>query len=164
MKRSEEKWREVMTCDVSPVAMFCFGISALFCPNTAVRLWWLCRMADFYVSSGSCGTFTPYSQISAKEGARWTICYVSDFLLRRPLKPASISSVLTKCWMRLSSRGSLKFQRVLSHFPFIKCWTKKILREVVQVQVQYQILAFTKLCLVSWHFGTAQPNEAQGIP
>ena len=24
MKRSEEKWREVMTCDVSPVAMFYF--------------------------------------------------------------------------------------------------------------------------------------------
>ena len=58
VKRSEEKWREVMTCDVSPVAMFCFGFSALYCPNTAVRLWWLCRMADFYVSSGSCGTFT----------------------------------------------------------------------------------------------------------
>ena len=28
VKRSEEKWREVMTCDVSPVAMFCILIQA----------------------------------------------------------------------------------------------------------------------------------------
>ena len=37
VKRSEEKWREVMACDVSPVAMFVFDVVQIDSTSLSVK-------------------------------------------------------------------------------------------------------------------------------
>ena len=45
VKRSEEKWREVMTCDVSPVAMFPYS------GDKKIKLW--CKRSKTFDGSRS---------------------------------------------------------------------------------------------------------------